>query len=182
MALALPWRHCNSISNAKSHFASNCFIAQQAVVLCCWLCSFLTRRLLTGSVYSTPHSPSCPVYFCALSNMFEFSNDYNCIGPVTDRGTTTGSPGIWPGFSFFLACVFHVAAFWDLFQLVVYCVCVVVLRPKTDLSDCVVRVNNLPQLQSHHITSQTPLQVLPLCLKLSINCSEKLRIRSKYYR
>lgn len=59
----------------------------------------------------------------------------------------------------------------------VLCVCVVVLRPKTDLSDCVVRVNNLPQLQSHHITSPPPI-----CLKLSINCSEKLRMRPKYYR
>lgn len=86
----LPGRHCSSISNAKSHFASNCFIAQQAVgCVGYWdlLCSFLTRlacadrRERWGAEASNQPLAQSSVYFCALSNMFEFSNDYNCIGP-----------------------------------------------------------------------------------------------------
>lgn len=142
----------------------------------CWQDPY--TRLSYSSCVTPPHSPLCPVYFCALSNMFEFSNDYNCIGPVTDRGTTTRLTRNLTWFFIFLACVFHVAAFWDLFQLVVvvvYCVCVLLSLGRKRI--CPTLLSELTTCHSYsHITSD-PSTFLPLCLKLTINCSEKLRMR-----
>lgn len=120
-----------------------------------WLCSFLTRRLLTESLlYSNPppprvsSPPSCSVYFCALSNMFEFSNDYNCIGPAAE------SPGILTWFFIFPGMCFSCSS---LSGLVPACccvcpVCVVILRPETDLSNSV--LSELTTCYSlSHITS-----------------------------
>lgn len=153
-----------------------------------WLCSFLTRRLLTESLlYSNPppsrvsSPPSWSVYFCALSNMFEFSNDYNCIGPAA---APSESPGILTWFFIFPGMCFSCSSLLGLVPAcccvcpLCVCVCVVILRPETDLSNSV--LSELTTCYSlSHITSDpkqlssaqlTPLTLPLLCFKLSINC------------